>query len=152
MAATIPPASRVAAEILSKHNVSRTIIDHVCRIIKDVSFKGAGVPAIPLSLEGKIVQDADRLDAIGAIGIARAFAYGGYRGRPLYDPDIEPVLHASKEAYSQSQSPTINHFYEKLLLLKDLMNTETARSIAASRHRFMEDYLDRFYKEWGGVI
>lgn len=143
---------RVAAEILSKHNVSRTIIDHVCRIIKDVSFKGAGVPTVPLSLEGKIVQDADRLDAIGAIGVARAFAYGGYKGRALYDPDIEPVLHASKEAYSQSHSPTINHFYEKLLLLKDLMNTETARSIAASRHRFMEDYLDRFYKEWDGVI
>jgi uncharacterized protein len=143
---------RVAMEMLGSHGVSPAIAGRVGQIVQEVSFKGAGVPAVPTTIEGMIVQDADRLDAIGAIGIARAFAYGGYRGRALYDPDIEPVLHASKEAYSQSQGPTINHFHEKLLLLRDLMNTRTGRAVAEDRHRFMEDYLDRFHKEWDGVI
>ncbi len=143
---------RVAADMLAKHRVPPAIRDRVTAIVAEVSFKGAGVPSIPSTLEGKIVQDADRLDAIGAIGIARAFAYGGHKGRALYDPGIAPVMHSSKEAYSQSQSPTINHFYEKLLLLKDLMNTHTARTIAKGRHRFMEEYLDRFHKEREGAI
>ncbi len=142
---------RVAAEMLRRHGVPEEIAGRVVRIVAEVSFKGAGVPSVPSTLEGKIVQDADRLDAIGAIGIARAFAYGGYRGRPLYEPGIEPVMHSSKEAYSRSQSPTVNHFHEKLLLLKDLMNTRTARDIAEARHGFMEEYLERFHEEWEGL-
>ncbi len=143
---------RVAAEMLASHRVSPVAASHVAAIVAEVSFKGAGVPSVPSTLEGKIVQDADRLDAIGAIGIARAFAYGGYKGQVLYDPGIAPVMHSSKEEYLQSQSPTLNHFHEKLLLLKDLMNTPAARAIAEGRHRFMEDYLGRFHKEWEGAI
>jgi uncharacterized protein len=143
---------RVAAEMLACHQVPPAIAGHVAAIVAEVSFKGAGVPSVPSSLEGRVVQDADRLDAIGAIGIARAFAYGGYKGQVLYDPGIAPVMHSSKEEYLQSQSPTVNHFHEKLLLLKDLMNTHAARAIAEGRHRFMEDYLDRFHKEWEGAI
>jgi len=115
-----------------------------------LSFKGAGVKTEMRTREGMVVQDADRLDAIGAIGIARAFAYGGHKGRPMYDPAIKPELHHSFEAYKNTQSPTINHFYEKLLLLKDLMNTKTAKAIAAERHQFMEVFLARFQKEWEG--
>jgi uncharacterized protein len=143
---------RVAAEMLKKHQVQPAIIERVAKIMAEVSFKGAGVPSVPSTLEGKIVQDADRLDAIGAIGIARAFAYGGHKGRALYDPRVAPVMHSSKEAYSQSQSSTINHFHEKLLLLKDLMNTRIAKEIAEGRHRFMEDYLERFHSEWNGIV
>ncbi|NUM82472.1 phosphohydrolase, partial [bacterium] len=102
------------------------------------------------SLEGKVVQDADRLDAIGAIGIARAFAYGGFKQRELYNPAIKPERHDSFETYKNSQAPTINHFYEKLLLLKDRMNTATGQAMAAERHRFMEMYLEKFFKEWEG--
>jgi uncharacterized protein len=142
---------RVAMEVLGRHGVSSGVASRIGRIVEEVSFKGAGVPTVPTTLEGMIVQDADRIDAIGAIGIARAFAYGGFKGRPLHDPGIAPVLHASKEAYSGSQSPTINHFYEKLLLLRDLMNTRAGRAIAEERHRFMEEYLDRFHKEWDGI-
>ena len=105
---------------------------------------------ITLSLEGQIVQDADRLDAIGAIGIARAFAYGGHAGRAMYDPTIPPQKNISVKKYTATPSPTINHFYEKLLLLKDLMNTKTAKKIAEERHRYMEEYLKQFYKEWEG--
>lgn len=142
---------RVAGEMLAKHGVSKEIIDHVGQIIAEGSFKGAGVQTKPSTLEGEIVQDADRLDAIGAMGIARAFAYGGHKGRLIYDPNIKPIMHSTKEEYSKNQSPTINHFYEKLLLLKNLMNTTSARKLAEERHAFMEVYLDRFYKEWKGT-
>jgi uncharacterized protein len=143
---------RVAADVLGRHGVSRAVAGRVVQIVREVSFKGAGVPAIPSTLEGMAVQDADRLDALGAIGIARAFAYGGFKGRALYDPAIGPVLHASKEAYAANQSPTINHFHEKLLLLRDLMNTATGRAIAEERHLYMEGYLERFHREWDGLI
>ena len=141
---------RVAREWLESQNVSEEIISHVCSIIKGASFKGAGVDSGMSSIEGKIVQDADRLDAIGAIGIARTFAYGGNKNREMYNPSVKPEKHNSFEEYKGNSSPTINHFYEKLLLLKDLMNTKTAKRIAADRHAYMEEYLDRFYAEWDG--
>lgn len=120
---------------------------HVQNIIRYMSFKaGFDKPAFH-SPELAVVQDADRLDAIGAIGIARAFSYGGFKGRELYNPEIKPDLNMSKEAYKNSTAPTINHFYEKLLLLKDKMNTETGKRLAAQRHQFMEDYLQQFYAE-----
>ncbi|MEI8373330.1 MAG: HD domain-containing protein [Planctomycetota bacterium] len=125
------------------------IIDQVCQIIANISFKGAAVEQPPLSLEGKAVQDADRLDAMGAIGIARAFAYGGAKGREIYDPAAKPTEHLTAEAYLKGGT-SINHFYEKLLLLKDRMNTATGRVMAEERHRFMEDYLKQFYDEWEG--
>lgn len=126
------------------------IIEQVCEIILHISFKGAAAENGMVSLEGKIVQDADRLDAIGAIGIARAFAYGGYRNRPMYDPDSPPQMHASFEEYRNSRSATINHFYEKLLLLKGRMNTPAAKRIAGQRHEVMLRYLDQFMNEWEG--
>jgi uncharacterized protein len=126
------------------------IIEQVCEIILHISFKGAGAENEMGSLEGKIVQDADRLDALGAIGIARAFAYGGYRNRPMYDPDTPPQIHASFEEYRNSRSATINHFYEKLLLLKGRMNTPAAKRIAGQRHEVMLRYLDQFMNEWEG--
>lgn len=126
-------------------------VQAVCGIITHISYKGAGVENKMDSLEGMIVQDADRLDAIGAIGIGRAFAYGGYKDRPLYDPDSPPQLHASFEEYKNSKSATINHFYEKLLLLKDRMNTSTAKRIAEQRHEVMVKFLDQFMKEWDGL-
>jgi len=125
------------------------IIDQVCQIITNISFKGAAVEQQPLSLEGKVVQDADRLDAMGAIGIARAFAYGGAKGREIYDPAAKPTEHRTAEAYLKGGT-SINHFYEKLLLLKDRMNTVTGRAMAEERHTFMEDYLKQFYEEWEG--
>ena len=115
-----------------------------------MSFKGAAVAQPELSLEGRVVQDADRLDAIGAIGIARAFAYGGSKGRLIHDPSESPAEHGTVEAYLNSHGTTINHFYEKLLLLKDRMNTGAGRAIAEQRHRFMEEFLRRFYEEWEG--
>ena len=127
-----------------------SITDAVCRIITHISFKGAGVVNKMDSLEGFIVQDADRLDAIGAIGIARAFAYGGYKNRPLYEPGTLPQMHASFEEYKNSKSDTINHFYEKLLLLKDMMNTPTAKRIAEQRHEVMVQFLSQFMDEWEG--
>ena len=126
-------------------------VDHVCFIIEHLSFKGAQVEQTPLSLEGQIVQDADRLDALGAIGIARTFAYGGSKNRMLYDPAQPPQEYATAEAYVHSASPSINHFYEKLLLLKDRMNTAEARRIAESRHAFLELYLQQFFAEWDGA-
>ena len=135
---------------LDSLDLDPSITDAVCRIITHISFKGAGVKNKMDSLEGFIVQDADRLDAIGAIGIGRAFAYGGYKNRILYDPDSPPNMHASFEEYKSSKSATINHFYEKLLLLKDMMNTPAAKKIAEQRHEIMLRFLDQFMKEWEG--
>lgn len=135
---------------LEKLSVDNAVITHVCQIIKDVSFKGAGVDTKMKTTEGMVVQDADRLDAIGAIGIARTFAYGGSKGREIYNPDIKPEIHQSFEKYKNSQSPTLNHFYEKLLLLKELMNTTTAKNMAKNRHIIMENFLEEFYQEWSG--
>tara|TARA_R110002096_G_scaffold435769_1_gene662519 strand:- start:9625 stop:10299 length:675 start_codon:yes stop_codon:yes gene_type:complete len=143
---------KVAREWLERLEVDEGIIQHVTEIIKDLSFKGAEVATPMKTIEGKIVQDADRLDAIGAIGIARAFAYGGHKSRELYNPEIQPAKHASFEAYKNDNGHTINHFYEKLFLLKDRMNTEIAKNIANERHQFMEEYVDRFLKEWDGSL
>ena len=144
--------SREARKILAGYGVDEAAINHVCDIIDNVSFKGAGVPANQKTIEGKVVQDSDRLDAIGAIGIARAFAYGGKKERSLHDPAHAPAEHSTKEAYFNNRSTTLNHFYEKLLLLKDRMNTETGKKIAGGRHSFMERYLEQFYAEWGGDV
>ncbi len=141
---------RLAREWLEKMQVEERAISHVCEIIKEMSFKGAGVKTQMRTKEGMVVQDADRLDAIGAIGIARTFAYGGHKGREIYNPNIKPELHDSFEKYKSDTGPTINHFYEKLLLLKELMNTNTAKKIAEERHQFMEQFLNKFYKEWEG--
>ena len=143
---------QVARQMLEELGVAEDVIMHVAQVMQESSFKGAGVKTEPSILEGKVVQDADRLDAIGAIGIARTFAYGGHKDRILYDPVVKPVMHETKEAYAKNTSPTINHFYEKLLLLKGLMNTGTAKRIAEGRHAYMEEYLNRFYQEWDGVL
>ncbi|WP_298526805.1 HD domain-containing protein [uncultured Christiangramia sp.] len=145
---TVGPAK--AREFLKTQKVSEEIIDHVVKIIENISFKGGNVQQQFKSLELDIVQDADRLDAMGAIGISRTFNYGGFKNRSLYDPDIAPKLQMSKEEYKASLAPTINHFYEKLLLLKERMNTTTAKKIAEQRHAFMENFLDQFYAEWEG--
>ena len=141
---------RMAREWLESLGVDEATTAHVCEIIEGLSFKGSGTPSMMKTLEGKVTQDADRLDAIGAIGIARAFAYGGFKQRDLHNPSLMPKRHASFEEYKKSTGPTINHFYEKLLLLKDLMNTPTARRMAEERHRFMEEYVKRFLDEWDG--
>lgn len=130
--------------------VDTVITEEVCEIIMHISYKGANVGNKMKSLEGFIVQDADRLDAIGAIGIGRAFAYGGYKDRPMYDPESQPQLHATFEQYKNSKSATVNHFYEKLLLLKDMMNTKAAKHIAEQRHQVMLNFLDQFMNEWEG--
>ena len=136
---------------LAEQGVAAPIAAQVVQIIRELSFKGAGV-ATPMSTrEGECVQDADRLDAIGAVGIARAFAYGGHKGRALYDPAIPPHSHDSFAAYKQNHGPTINHFYEKLLLLKDRMNTIAGQRLAADRHLFMEQFLQQFLAEWEGT-
>lgn len=145
---TIGP--RVAGEFLSKENVSPEIIEHVQQIILNMSFKASLGEITFDSPELQIVRDADRLDAIGAIGIARAFNYGGYKNREIYNPTIPAEEKMSKEAYKNTTAPTINHFYEKLLLLKDKMHTQTARRIAQQRHQYMEGFLQQFYAEWDG--
>lgn len=145
---TIGP--KTAREFLENENIDEATIKHVINIIENISFKGGNTEKTFTSAELNIVQDADRLDAIGAIGIARAFNYGGFKNRPLYNPNIAPKLRMSKEEYKNSQSPTLNHFYEKLLLLKDKMNTETGKKIAQERHRYMEGFLSQFYAEWDG--
>jgi len=121
------------------------------RFVAGLSFKGARVARPMRTPEGRVVQDADRLDAIGAIGVARAFAYGGWKGQPLFEPGRDPVLHDSAEAYRTGAGSTVNHFHEKLLLLKDLMNTDAGRRIAEERHRFLETFLERFHAEWEGI-
>ena len=142
---------RMARACLEEVQVDLPTIDHVCQIIAALPFKGAGVPSPMATLEGRVVQDADRLDALGAIGIARAFAYGGHAGRAIYDPEVPPEQHLSFEAYKRSTGSTINHFYEKLLLLKDRMNTPTGRRMADGSHFFMQAFLDRFFSEWGAL-
>ncbi len=141
---------RVAREFLQSQNVDQDTIAHVIGIIENISFKGGHVDQSFASKELDIVQDADRLDAMGAIGIARCFNYGGFKNRALYDPEIAPDLSMSKEQYKKSDSPTLNHFYEKLLLLKDRMNTATGTKIAQQRHDYMEQFLSQFYAEWNG--
>ena len=141
---------RIAQEYLESKAVSQDIIDHVVLIIENISYKGGNFEKKFSSKELDIVQDADRLDAIGAIGIARTFNYGGFKNRTLYDPEIAPKTGMSKEEYKNNDSPTINHFYEKLLLLKDKMNTETGKQIAQQRHKYMEGFLSQFYAEWEG--
>lgn len=141
---------RVAREWLEKISVDQDTITRVCYIIRNTSFKGAGMKDHMNSKEGQIVQDADRLDAIGAIGIARTFTYGGYRGRALYDPSHKPEKHLTFDQYKASSSPTINHFYEKLLLLKKRMHTPEGKRIAEERDAFMQQYLKRFFDEWKG--
>ncbi|PIP34381.1 phosphohydrolase [Candidatus Falkowbacteria bacterium CG23_combo_of_CG06-09_8_20_14_all_41_10] len=140
--------SALSRKWLQVLKVDEAIIIKVCGIIDGVSFKGAGVTNEIKSVEGKVVQDADRLDALGAIGIARTFAYGGYKQREIHNPTIKPKLHKTFSSYKKSQSTSLNHFYEKLLLLKNLMNTKTAKEIAQHRHEFMEQYLREFYQEW----
>ncbi len=143
---------RKAREFLSSLNVEENIIIHVENIISNISFKGGKHTQKFKSLELDVIQDANRLDAVGAIGIARTFNYGGHKNREIYNPEIKPNLNMSKEEYKNSNAPTLNHFYEKLLLLKDRMNTNTGKSMAEHRHRFMEQFLDEFYKEWNGEI
>ncbi|WP_149913937.1 HD domain-containing protein [Sphingobacterium cavernae] len=145
---TIGP--RVAGEFLASIGVDQKIIEHVQNIILNMSFKASLGEVAFHSKELEIAQDADRLDAIGAIGIARAFSFGGYKNREMYDPNIKPKTNLSKEEYKNTTAPTINHFYEKLLLLKDKMNTPTAKAIAEQRHQYMEGFLQQFYAEWEG--
>lgn len=143
---------KVAREFLELQKVPEDVIDHVIKIIGNISFKGGNFEKKFDSIELQIVQDADRLDAIGAIGIARTFNYGGFKNRQLYNPNIAPNLKMSKEEYKKNEAPTLNHFYEKLLLLKDKMNTQTGKEIAQERHKFMELFLSQFYAEWDGEI
>lgn len=139
-----------ASQFLKSENISEETIDHVVTIIENVSFKGGNKNQEFHSKELEVVQDADRLDALGAIGIARTFNYGGFKNRKLYDPEIKPNLNMTPSEYKASDAPTINHFYEKLLLLRDLMNTKTGRKLAEERHVFMETFLKQFYAEWNG--
>lgn len=136
-----------AATFLRSLSIDESVIEHNCKIIANISFKGGNFTPDSFSPELAVVQDADRLDALGAIGIARAFNYGGFKGREIYNPSIKPALGMTKDQYQQSSAPTINHFYEKLLLLKDRMNTETGRNMAEQRHQFMELYLKQFFRE-----
>lgn len=141
-------ALEISERFLTENNVEADVIQQVLYVIQNISFKNRGEAPKQPSLELQIVQDADRLDAIGAIGIARTFNFGGFKNNLMYDPTIQPKLNMDKEEYKKSNGTTINHFYEKLLLLKDLMNTETGKKLAEERHRFMLGFLDQFYKEW----
>ncbi|WP_372792791.1 HD domain-containing protein [Lutibacter sp.] len=145
---TIGP--KIAREFLEKQRVEESVIIHIENIITNISYKGGNFSQKFTSPELEVIQDADRLDAIGAVGIARCFNYGGFKNRPLYSPEISPKLNQTKEEYKNSKAPTINHFYEKLLLLKDRMNTETGKKIAEERHNYMETFLQQFYNEWNG--
>lgn len=139
---------REAAKWLSSQNASEDLIQQVCQIIREVSFKGAGVETKPSTLEAAVVQDADRLDAIGAIGVGRAFAYGGHKNRSMYDPNHPPQVHASFEEYKKNDGATLNHFYEKLFLLKDRLTTPSGKALAAERHQFMQQFVQQFLTEW----
>ena len=144
---------KLANSFLETQSVDEAIINHVVKIIENMSFKNSLENGVSFtSKELEVVQDADRLDAIGAIGVARAFNYGGFKNRKLYDPEFKPNLNLSKEEYKKSTAPTINHFYEKLLLLKDKMNTKTGQLLAEKRHDFMLKYLEQFYSEWNGKL
>ncbi|WP_405211395.1 HD domain-containing protein [Dokdonia sp. Asnod2-E02] len=143
-------APKMATEFLISQNCDSAVIEHVVQIIKNISFKGGNKAQEFTSPELDVVQDADRLDAIGAIGIARTFNYGGFKNRKLYDPEVKPQLDMTVDEYKKSTAPTINHFYEKLLLLKDRMNTKTGKKIAQKRHAYMEGFLEQFYLEWEG--
>jgi len=145
---TIGP--KVARDFLESQKVEEAIIIHIENIITNISYKGGNFDQKFRSPELDVIQDADRLDAIGAIGIARCFNYGGFKNRPLHNPEIKPNLNLTKEEYKKSNAPTINHFYEKLLLLKDRMNTKTGKKIAEERHQYMETFLQQFYDEWNG--
>ena len=138
-----------ARRFMNEHDIDQDTQEMICHIISQISFKGKD-SVVPDSLEGKIVQDADRLDALGAIGIGRAFAYGGKAGRMMHIPDEKHKEDMSEDEYFSNEGTTINHFYEKLLLLKDMMNTPTAKQMAESRHKYMEGFLKEFYDEWGG--
>ena len=140
---------RKAREFLTSLEVEESVITHVENVVRHISYKGGGEQKWR-SPELDVIQDADRLDAIGAMGITRTFIYGGYKGREMYNPTIKPQLNMTREEYKNNVGPTINHFYEKLLLLKDKMNTETGKRIAEGRHVFMQQYLDQFYAEWNG--
>ena len=141
-----------AEKLLKKLDVDKNIIKYICHIIKNISFKGAVIKNKIKTKEGKIVQDADRLDVIGAIGIARVFAYGGYAKREIYNPEIKPKSYKSFNEYKINKSSSINHFYEKVLLLKNRLNTKTAKQIAKKRHKFLENYLQEFFQEWNAKI
>ncbi len=143
---------RRAGEFLKTLDLEEDVILHVQNIIAHISFKGGKEVQTFRSPELDIVQDADRLDALGAIGIARTFNYGGHKGREIYNPHIKPDLNMTKEEYKSSRAPSLNHFYEKLLLLKDRMNTPTGRALAEHRHRYMESFLEEFYREWEGIL
>lgn len=143
-------APREAAKLLKRHKAGPELIARVAQVCREISYKGAGVADKPTSLESRIVQDADRLDAIGAIGVGRAFAYGGAKNRLMYEPGVKPVLHGSFAAYKKAKGHTINHFHEKLLLLKDRLHTREAKRIARERHEFLKAFLRRFHAEWEG--
>lgn len=143
---------KIVSDWLETQHVNSETIKSVLYIIDHISYKGEGEAYEMKPIEGKIVQDADRLDAIGAIGIARTFAFGGFKGNEMHNPDFKPIADMKFDQYKKSKGTTINHFYEKLLLLKNLMNTNSAKLIAESRHAFMEHYLERFYNEWDGNI
>ena len=143
---------RKASAFLHTLEIEANVISHVIRIIENISFKGGKEAQTFQSTELDVVQDADRLDALGAIGIARTFNYGGFKNREIYNPTIPSNLNMTKEEYKKSTAPSINHFYEKLLLLKDRMNTATGKAMAEKRHQFMEHYLEQFYNEWEGEL
>ncbi|ERJ13539.1 HD domain-containing protein [Haloplasma contractile] len=143
--------AKIAKQLLIECGCKAELAETVYTIINTMSYKGGTVSSKQETLEGKVVQDADRLDALGAIGIARTFAYGGSKGRELYNPEIKPQQYENFESYKKSNSPTLNHFYEKLLLLKDLMNTESATELAKKRTEYMKQYLQQFYSEWDAL-